>query len=108
MRAARVRNQLGLTWSGELILIEGCDVSDATLLKILNERQVEFATGNSDAESVRDFESGPGNVRWSKRSPYWFRREMNANEVRWRRKVKPVRGPWVRRYVVAAGVRERW
>ena len=50
---------------------------------------VFYATGGSDAESIRDFDSGNGASRFSIRDPYFYRREDNANGWRYRRKCVP-------------------
>ncbi len=90
VRDAEIRGQIGLTFMSELYVLEAVDVTDMVLVRSVDRRQVHYATGDSDAESVRDWDSGPGTIRWAKRPAYFFRRENNDNEVRWRRRVKPV------------------
>jgi hypothetical protein len=66
-------------------------VTDEQLVKITQEAGVTCATGDSDSESIRDQEAGPGEVRWHRRSPYWHRRDQ-CMEVKgsYRRLMQPV------------------
>ena len=61
---------------------------DYKLLQSIEAAGVHSAGGHSDSESIRDYDSGPGQIRWSHREPYWFRREFNVNGVLWRRRMK--------------------
>ena len=50
---------------------------------------VEFATGDSDEDSIRDYGSGPGKVKFFRRKPYWYRRATNLENMTYRRRVRP-------------------
>ena len=41
--------------------------------------KIDFAEGDFDNESIRDFDSGPGETRWQRRDPYWYRREEDVD-----------------------------
>ncbi len=71
----------------------------ATSLEGKEELQICFAEGDSDADSVRDWESGPNPVRWSKRDPYFYRREPNLEDIPYRRRCK---------VALVAGVGPQW
>ena len=50
---------------------------------------VSYAGGESDDDSIRDQEDGPHRcLQWHRRKPYFFRREPNLNDVRYRRRMK--------------------
>ena len=49
---------------------------------------VQFANGDSDAESIRDYDSGPGLQRWHRREAYFYRREENLEGQTYRRRMK--------------------
>ena len=50
---------------------------------------VRYATGDSDSDTVRDWDSGAGKIKKWKREPYLYRIERNMNEVNFRRRMKP-------------------
>ena len=58
-------------------------------VKACEDQGAEYATGVSDASSVRDQDSGPGKVRWTKGDPYRFRREQCMNHEGKLRRLKP-------------------
>ena len=59
----------------EAELAGGIILSDEQVCRVTRESKVVLASGESDAESIRDQDSGPGRIRWSRRNPYFFRRE---------------------------------
>ena len=52
--------------------------------------QCSLATGESDNESIRDFESGTSAIEYHRTEPYIFRRETSLSNARYRRRVVPV------------------
>lgn len=50
--------------------------------------RVCFVGGESDEESVKDFQSGRGKVRWHVRKPYFYRRGRNLDGYRYRRRMR--------------------
>jgi len=63
---------------------------DEELVRATREAKVEFASGLSESESIRDFNSGPGLVRYQVRDPYAFRREPCADTSgNYRRRMRP-------------------
>ncbi len=73
--------------------VDDSTVQDEDLVEITKSEQVVCASGESDRESIRDFDSGTGRFRWNRRSPYWFKRELCADEdeqgMKYRRRMKP-------------------
>ena len=64
-------------------------MSAELIVKGVEKAKVHYATGGSDAESIRDFDSGSGGTRFSRRDPYFYRHEDNANGFRYRRRCVP-------------------
>ena len=93
-RASDVREGIRKTYPNltaeELSLLDGYD--DSVISAKTRANQVCFATGNSDAESIRDQDTGPGQVRWHKRDRYIYVRQR-GHCARYRRRMKPVFGP---------------
>ena len=71
------------------MLMNNCYMLDERIVKSVEEARVEHATGNSEAESIRDFDSGSSGVRFHRRASYWYRGEDNLNRFRYRRLYKP-------------------
>jgi hypothetical protein len=76
-----------------------CDPNKSILLRVqlfpegdlvqrMEDQKVHFASGDSDDESIRDFGSGPGKIRWHKRDPYTYRLEEGAAGMNYRRRMK--------------------
>ena len=86
----QLRQQISVVHQQEYHLLMAVSVPDEVLYVSTQDNDVSFATGDSDAESVRDWESGTGKIRFSRRKPYFFRREKNDMGQQWRRHVKPV------------------
>ena len=76
----------------ELSLLDGYDDSVVSTRTFNVNERVCFATGQSDEESIRDQDTGPGRVRWHKRDRYMYVRQR-GHYTRYRRRVKPVFGP---------------
>ena len=74
--------------SNDAELVRSQEYTKDDIARSLAESGVSFAGGDSDNESIRDFESGSGPNEWHKRDPYFHRREMNLNQVRYRRRYK--------------------
>ena len=70
------------------MVMQGARIPEDHLVQTMKDGKVHFASGNSDSGSIRDYSSGPGKVRWSKREPYCYRREMGASDLCYRRRMK--------------------
>ena len=53
---------------------------------------VEYADGDSEAESICDYDSGLGNIRWHRREQYFYRKETNLESRPYRRRMQLVVG----------------
>ena len=73
--------------------VDDSTVPDEDLVKVTKAENVVCAWGESDRESISDYDSGTGRFRWNRRTPYWFRREPCADEddlgMKYRRRMKP-------------------
>jgi len=70
------------------------DIADDDLVLLTTRAQVACASGESDTESIRDFDSGTSKFRYHRRMPYWYRRDPCLNcedgSRMYRRRMKPV------------------
>lgn len=57
------------------------NVTDFMMAESIKNVDVLYATGDSDDETIRDFESGPGRIRFSRREPYFYKLEMNNEDL---------------------------
>jgi len=73
--AKKVKSGMELVFPCEAYVFDQAYVSDEQIVKVTRDAKVTCASGESDAESIRDQESGPGKFRWHRRDPYWYRRE---------------------------------
>ena len=71
-------------------------VNDQALLEETQVSEVHFANGDSDSESIRDYDAGPGLQRWHRRDQYFYRREENVEGQTYRRRMKLIDNtvPW--------------
>ena len=76
-------------WPEAALQLLRAGVDAETACRQTSDQKVEYAAGDSDADSVRDYDSGPGKVRWQRRRPYWYRRDTNENDLTYRRRMKP-------------------
>ena len=80
-------------WRGITLLhseVDDSTIQDEELVKVIHFQKVYCASGESDTESIRDMESGPGEFRWNRRHPYWYRRDPCLDDSRsYRRRMKP-------------------
>ncbi len=53
-----------------------CGTTLGDLMKGKRMQDVHYANGDSDSESIRDQDAGPGLQRWHRRAPYFYRREV--------------------------------
>ena len=70
--------------------VDDSRVQDEELVKITHLQKVYCASGESDTDSIRDHDSGPGAFRWNLRTPYHYRHNpCLENNKNYRRKMKP-------------------
>ena len=81
-------HQVALVQPDLALLVSTQDFSPEEIGQSLSAAGVSFAGGESDEESIRDFDSGPSKIRWFRRKPYFFCRDDNVNDVRYRRRMK--------------------
>lgn len=70
------------------ILLQIQRLPEEDLVQCMQDQKVHFASGDSDDDSVRDYDSGPGKIQCHKRMPYTYRREIGAANVYYRRRIK--------------------
>ena len=61
---SRVLIDISVVSPGQHTQLGVCNVRQQTLFINVNDAEVHFAGGESDAESIRDYNSGPGPVGW--------------------------------------------
>ena len=88
-RAITIRRTIEALFPTEGMLLRNCLVPDESLVKSVESAKVHYATGGSDAESVRDYDNGLGPVRFHRRDAYSYRREENVEGQTYRRRCAP-------------------
>ena len=90
-QATFIRRGLNYVFPGESCTIEAAHVPDDLLVEVTKEKDVHYATGESDAESIRDYDSGTGSQRWHRRNPYWYCRQPSSDPTRQFRRMMKLR-----------------
>ena len=81
------RRRMGQVNPAAVVQMMAAGITDSVLAGSIREAEIEFAEGDSDADSIRDYDSGPGPIQWSSRQPYWYHRELNAEGLCDRRRM---------------------
>ena len=63
-------------------------MTDEALVSCTENAEVEYAKGDSDAESIRDYDA-PARGQWHIVDPYFYCRETNLEDMRYRRRMRP-------------------
>jgi hypothetical protein len=70
---------MNLMWPEQVVLLDVYNVSDETLVSSMWQARVEFASGETDTDSICDQEDGDGQKRFWHRNPYAYRRDQKLN-----------------------------
>ena len=88
-RAEKIRCGIDLVFPG----MKHNVVEDEQLVLLSAQAKVTCASGESDTESIRDFDSGTSKFRYHRRKPYWYRRDnclgCEDGSRKYRRRMKP-------------------
>ena len=88
VRAAKHRAGLQFCFPDDYATLDQVKISDEQIVRVTDQAKVRLASRESDDESIRDKDSGPGKVRWCKRAAYYYRLEPSDEGPDYRRMMK--------------------
>ena len=90
-RSEKIRRGIALTFPN----VDDSTVPDEELVAATIREKISWASGESDTESIRDFDSGTSRTRWHLRDPYPYRHDdcvdsTEEDPKKYRRLMKPI------------------